>query len=163
MDDGIVLEMTSPTHLRPSPRIEGLDLHEVAAPDHAERLAHLYREIWRPLGGGGLGDWDGDRWARHLAEPGNEGHIATLDGEDVGMAVLGWSGRGDAAIFVMGVVPTAQGRGIGGDLVTRVVQRLWRPAPCGEHTTRVWLWTRPHEHPATVPHYLARGFVRAPS
>jgi len=160
--DGIVLEMTDPAQLVPSRRRPDLVLDEVPASAGA-RIGSLYRDIWGPLGGGGRSDWTDEQWVAELNQPGMTAWIAHLANNDVGMAQIGWSGRGDAGFTVVGVVPALQGQGVGGDLVTRLTALMWQtPAPNGRPTQRVWLWTVPDEHPHTIPNYLARGFVRGP-
>lgn len=159
---GIVLELTDPAQLIASPRHPDLELIEIPASSGA-RIGSLYREIWAPIGGGGRDDWSDEHWVAELAEPGMAGWIAQAGGRDAGMAEIGWSGRGDAGFMVIGVVPALQGRGFGGDLLTRLTRLLWdRAAPNGRPTERVWTWTVPDEHPHSIPNYLARGFVRGP-
>lgn len=101
---GIVLEMTGPTELVPSPRHPDLELTEVPASSGA-RIGSLYRDIWAPLGGGGRNDWSDEQWVTELSEPGMAAWVAQLGSRDVGMAQIGWSGRGDAGLIVIGVVP----------------------------------------------------------
>jgi GNAT superfamily N-acetyltransferase len=159
---GIVLEMTDPACLLPSRRRSDLELIEVSASAGA-RIGALYRAIWEPIGGGGRGAWSDEQWMAELNQPGMRAWVAQRAGADVGMAQIGWSGAGDAAFIVIGVVPAAQGEGIGGDLLTRLTRLMWQtPAANGEPTTRVWLWTIPGEHAHTITNYLARGFVRGP-
>ena len=159
---GIVLEMTDPSQLIPSQVQPDVGLIEVAASDGA-RIGALYRRIWEPMGGGGRSAWTDGQWVAELGQSGAGAWVARLRGEDVGMAELGWSGNGDAAFIVIGVVPAVQGRGIGGDLLTRLTRLMWlTPADSGQPTKRVWLWTVPDEHVHAVPNYLARGFTRGP-
>ncbi|WP_157973959.1 GNAT family N-acetyltransferase [Desertihabitans aurantiacus] len=159
---GVVLEMNDPRQLVPAPTRADVRLSQVDR-DDVPRFATLYRTIWAPLGGGGRVAWGVTDWRAELARPGTEAWIATLGGDDVGMAQIGWSGRGDAGFTVIGVIPACQGQGIGGDLLTRLTRRLWEhPAPNGRATHRVWLWTLADEHPHTIPSYLARGYRRGP-
>jgi len=159
---GIVLEMTDPAWLVPSRRLPDLVLREAPASGGA-RIGSLYRAIWEPIGGGGRSAWTDEQWVTELDDPDMRGWVAQLAGDDVGMAQIGWSGSGDAAFVVIGVVPAFQGQGVGGDLLTRLTRLMWQtPAANGEPTRRVWLWTVPDEHPHTIPNYLARGFVRGP-
>jgi GNAT superfamily N-acetyltransferase len=154
--------MTDPDQLTDSAPLPDLTLVEVPASDGG-RIGCLYRQIWDPIGGGGRGSWTDDQWISELAQPGMRTWIAQLDGQDVGMAEIGWSGKGDAAFVVIGVTPTYQGRGIGGDLLSRLTRLMWdQPAPNGQKTSRVWIWTIPDEHPHTIPNYLARGFHFTP-
>lgn len=159
---GIVLEMTDSAELVPSPRHPDLELTEVPASSGA-RIGSLYRDIWAPMGGGGRDDWSDEQWVAELAEPGMAAWVAQVGSTDAGMAQIGWSGRGDAGLIGIGVVPALQGQGLGGDLLTRLTRLLWEtPAPNGRPTDRVWIWTVPDEHPHTIPNYLARGFVCGP-
>lgn len=156
---GLVLEMTDHAQLIPAPVNADLTLLEVPS-SAAERIGALYRHIWQPIGGGGRGSWTEDQWMAELQQPGAAAWVAQLKGEDVSMAEIGWSGNGEAVIVVIGVLPAAQGRGIGGDFLTRLTRLMWQtPAANGEPTRRVWLWTVPGEHPHTILNYLARGFV----
>lgn len=155
---GVVLEMTDPDQLAESRRLPDLTLREVPASDGG-RIGWLYRQIWEPIGGGGRSSWTDDQWISELDQPGMRTWIAQLDGQEVGMAEIGWSGQGDAAFVVIGVTPSFQGQGIGGDLLSRLTRLMWNtPAPNGRQTTRVWIWTVLDEHPHTIPNYLARGF-----
>lgn len=155
---GVVLEMTDPDQLAESRLLPDLTLSEVPPSDSA-RVGRLYRQIWEPIGGGGRSSWTDDQWMSELDQPGVRAWIAQFDGREVGMAEIGWSGQGDAAFVVIGVTPSFQGRGIGGDLLSRLTRLMWNtPAPNGRNTTRVWIWTIPDEHPHTIPNYLARGF-----
>ncbi|SDE13985.1 Ribosomal protein S18 acetylase RimI [Auraticoccus monumenti] len=154
--------MNDPHQLVPAAARDDVHLSQIG---HSEvpRFAALYRTIWAPLGGGGREAWTVADWRSELAQPGTEAWIATLGGHNVGMAQIGWTGQGDAGFTVIGVIPSRQGEGIGGDLLTRLTRHLWEhPAPNGRATHRVWLWTLPDEHPHTIPNYLARGFQRGP-
>jgi GNAT superfamily N-acetyltransferase len=150
--------MTDPSQLMESRHQADLMISEVPARDGG-LIGDLYRRIWDPIGGGGRSSWTAQEWIHELDQPGMRAWVAQLDGQDVGMAEVGQSGHGDAAFVVIGVVPEFQGRGIGGDLLSHLTRRLWEtPAPNGQPTTRVWIWTIPDEHPHTIPNYLARGF-----
>ena len=152
--------MTDSAQLVPSQRHPHLTLAEIPASDGA-RVGSLYREIWEPLGGGGRSRWTDAQWVDELNQPGIGAWVARIDGSDAGMAELEWSATGDAAIVIIGVVPSLQGQGVGGDLLTRLSHMMWHtPGPSGRATQRVWLWTVPDEHSHTIPNYLARGFSR---
>lgn len=155
---GVVLEMTDFSQLIESHRRADLTMSEVPA-NSGGAIGDLYRQIWDPIGGGGRSSWTDREWIDELDQPGIGAWIARLDGRDVGMAQIGQSGHGDAGFVVIGVLPGFQGRGIGGDFLSRLTRHLWQtPAPNGQTTTRVWIWTIPNEHPHTIPNYLARGF-----
>lgn len=147
---GIYLEMTDPAQLRPSPEVPELVLTEVDAAA-AATVCQLYKEIWADTGG--RSGWTAAQWAEELGPTHIRTWLANLSGRPVGFAEVGWQGNGHVGIVVIGVVPDVQGHGIGGDFVSRITALAWAPP-----TTRVWLWTVPDEHPATIPNYLARGF-----
>ncbi|MFZ0215760.1 MAG: GNAT family N-acetyltransferase [Candidatus Dormiibacterota bacterium] len=160
MDRPVIhLEMTDPNQLhpaRPSPPIIVTEVSESAA----ALIGRLYNEIWTPLGGGGRKLWRPETWGTELHQPGVRTWLADFDGQPVGFAELEWRGDGNVAIVVIGIVPALQGKGVGGDFLTRMTSLAWQtPAPNGTPTARVWLWTSiPNEHPGTIPNYLARGY-----
>lgn len=159
MSDGIILEMADRTCLIPARQHAELQVVEIPVAEGG-RVAALYRAIFEPLGGSGRSAWTDQQWCDELAVLGMRVFVAQSGTDDVGVAQLGWSGQGDAAIIVYGVLPAYQGRGLGGDLLTRITRLLWdQAAPNGRPTDRVWLWTRPDEHPHTVLNYQARGYT----
>jgi RimJ/RimL family protein N-acetyltransferase len=152
---GIYLEMIDPKHLRASPMVPDLVVDEVT-PSAAPTICRLYREIWEDSG---RSAWSPERWVEELSPPHIRTWIASIGEEPVGFAEIGWQANGHVAIVVIGIVPPFQGRGIGGDFVSRMTNLAWQtPTSDGRPTTRVWLWTVPDEHPHTIPNYLSRGF-----
>jgi RimJ/RimL family protein N-acetyltransferase len=152
---GIYLEMTDPGQLRPSPRVPELVVDEVS-PSAAPTICRLYREIWD---NSGRSAWSPERWAEELSPRHIRTWIARIGEDPVGFAEIGWQTNGHVAIVVIGIVPPFQGRGIGGDFVSRMTHMAWTtPTSDGRPTTRVWLWTVADEHPHTIPNYLSRGF-----
>ena len=161
MDEtGITMEMTARSQLRPARQSLPLVIQEVSASD-AVLICRLYNEIWAPLGGGGRAGWQPERWMEELSQPGIRTWILKREAKPVGFAEMEWPGNANVAIVVIGVIPSVQGRGIGGDFLTRMTRLAWQtPAPNGTPTARVWLWTRPGQHPHTIPNYLARGYCQ---
>lgn len=152
---GIYLEMTDPKQLRSAPEVSELVLDEVSA-SAAPTICGLYKEIWDDSG---RSQWSAERWAEELSPPHIRTWIARIGDQPIGFAEIGWQGNGHVAIVVIGVIPSVQGRGIGGDFVSRLTRLAWEtPSSDGKSTTRVWLWTIPDEHPHTIPNYLSRGF-----
>ena len=147
---GVYLEMTDPTQLRPAREVAGLELEEVGA-GAAGTVCQLYKEIWADTGG--RSGWTPEQWTAELRPESIRTWLAGVGGRPIGFAEVGWQSNGHVGIVVIGVIPEFQGRGFGGDFVTRITRLAWDPP-----TTRVWLWTVPDEHPATIPNYLARGF-----
>ncbi len=152
---GIYLEMTDPQQLRSAPKVPALVLDEVSA-SAAPTICRLYKEIWD---NGGRSQWSPEQWAEELSLPHIRTWVATIGEQPVGFAEIGWQRNAHVVMVVIGVIPSFQRRGFGGDLVSRLTRLAWEtPASDGKPTTRVWLWTIPDEHPHTVPNYLSRGF-----
>lgn len=152
---GVYLEMTDSKHLRSSREVQELVLDEVSA-SAAPTICQLYNEIWDHSG---RSQWSAEQWAEELSPPHIRTWIARIGEQPIGFAEIGWQGNGHVAIVVIGVIPSVQGQGLGGDLLSRLTRTAWEtPASDGTPTTRVWLWTVPDEHPHTIPNYLARGF-----
>lgn len=96
---------------------------------------------------------------RGTESAGNPNVDSRIDEQPVGFAEIGWQRNGHVGIVVIGVIPSFQGCGIGGDFTSRMTRLAWEtPNVDGRPTTRVWLWTLPDEHPHTIPNYLSRGF-----
>lgn len=152
---GVYMEMTDPKQLRSAPEAPELILDEVSE-SAASTICSLYKKIWND---GGRSEWSPERWFEELASPDIRTWIAVVGEQPVGFAEIGWQSNGHVAIIVIGVIPSVQGRGFGGDLVSRMTQLAWdTPSSNGRSTTRVWLWTVPDEHPHTIPNYVSRGF-----
>jgi GNAT superfamily N-acetyltransferase len=114
----------------------------------------LYRRVGEPL-----------RWDQRSSMPELE-LKALLDGESLHIYVL-WDLEGDALGFCefdrsgfpqielknFGLVPEAQGRGLGPWLLATALQGEWRSNP-----DRVWLHTDAWDHPAAVRIYERAGF-----
>lgn len=153
--DGVYLEMTDPEQLLASAEVPELVLDEVSAAG-APTICELYNQIWT---NGGRSQWSPERWGEELSPPHIRTWIASVGDRRVGFAEVGWQRNGHVVIVVIGIVPTVQGRGIGGDFTSRVTRLAWdTPSADGKSTSRVWLWTIPDEHPHTIPNYLSRGF-----
>jgi len=114
----------------------------------------LYRRVGEPL-----------RWDQRSSMPGPELE-ALLDGESLHIYVL-WDLEGAALGFCefdrsdfpqielknFGLVPEAQGRGLGPWLLATALQGEWRSNP-----HRIWLHTDTWDHPAAVRIYERAGF-----
>jgi GNAT superfamily N-acetyltransferase len=152
---GVYLEMTDPMQLRSAPELPELVLDEVSAAA-APTICRLYEEIWDDSG---RSQWSPERWAEELSPPHIRTWIARISEQPVGFAEIGWQSNGHVVIVVIGVIPSFQGRGFGGDLLSRLTRLAWEePSSNGRVTSRVWLWTIRDEHPHTIPNYLSRGF-----
>jgi len=129
---------------------ERVTLERMACPDYLE----LYRRVGGPL-----------RWDQRLSMPADE-LAALLGGEALHIHVLR-DVHGEALGFCefdrrhfpqielknFGLVPEAQGRGLGPWLLATALQREWRSNP-----DRIWLHTDTWDHPAAIPIYERAGF-----
>jgi ribosomal protein S18 acetylase RimI-like enzyme len=89
-----------------------------------------------------------------LADPHTEIYAATRrDGSAVGMLELDFSVPGETEIYYFGLTADMTGRGHGGWLMAHALRLAWRP-----DTTRVWLHTCTHDHPAALRFYQRQGF-----
>jgi GNAT superfamily N-acetyltransferase len=148
------LEMASPGLLRPSssapPGIRVRREPEATA-------AGLARECYALVGG----PWhwtdrlhlDEAGWQALLEEEQGEVWVAREAETIVGYFQLAHRAP-DVEIHYFGLAPSHIGRGIGGWLLTRAVERAWALGP-----RRVVLNTCSLDGPAALPNYLARGFT----
>lgn len=74
-------------------------------------------------------------------------------GEPVGFCEFDRAGFPEIELKNFGLVPEAQGRGLGWWLLAIALQSEWRAGP-----TRVWLHTDTWDHPAALPLYQRAGF-----
>jgi len=119
----------------------------------AEYLA-LYRRVGEPL-----------RWDQRLRMP--EAELAALLGDGSLNIYVLRNGRGRALGFCefdrrafpeielknFGLIPEAQGRGLGRRLLSAALREEWQSRP-----TRIWLHTDTWDHPAAVRVYERAGF-----
>jgi GNAT superfamily N-acetyltransferase len=137
----------------PPPLHEGGERIAVESPTSSIYLA-LYQRVGEPL-----------RWDQRLLMPGEE-LAALLGGESLHIYVLR-DESGQALGFCefdrgalpeielknFGLIPEAQGRGLGPWLLSVALQGEWRSNP-----TRIWLHTDTWDHPAAVRVYETAGF-----
>ncbi len=149
------LAMTAPAQFRPSTHVpEGLHLERVGGDDLVPMAKTLYREVggrwhWRDRLG-----WSDSQWAAVMHRPGVELWVARRSGD---AAIAGYFELGiantDININYFGLVPAFMGRGIGGWLLTRAVERGWALG-----AERITLNTCTLDGEAALPNYRARGF-----
>jgi GNAT superfamily N-acetyltransferase len=144
------LELADPAELRPAgePRVAGIvEIARVDPPDGAVS-AWFYRRVGGP-----------HHWTDHLCRSPQgwqawadqvETWIATDDRRNAGYYEL----RPDAdavEIAYFGLLPDAQGQGLGGHLLTHALTRAFELAP------RAWLHTCTLDGPHALANYQARG------
>jgi GNAT superfamily N-acetyltransferase len=116
------LEMTDPRQLRPARGVGGearLEEEDASNPPLGRRL---YAAV-----GGGLGwtkrlGWADERWTEHLSRPGHETWILRVRGETAGYFELKRRPGASLEIAYLGLVPEFVGQGLGGYLLTTVVE-----------------------------------------
>lgn len=148
------LEMASRAALRPSTRPPPAGIRFVRIDDErgatARRCYHLVGADWQWTD---RRTWDVEEWAALLEEEQGELWVAR-DGEAiVGYAQLARRGR-EVDLHYFGLTPDYIGRGIGGWMLTRAVERAWAMG-----AERVTLNTCTLDGPGALPNYLARGFT----
>lgn len=147
------LEMTSPDELRPSRATPAqVELRMEEAPDAAPIAAAMYDLVggdwhWRDRA-----PWTDADWDAAIHRDGVELWTLTEDGAALGFFELAQA-AGTVEILYFGLAATAIGRGLGGWLLTKAVERAWAMG-----AERVILNTCTLDGPAALPNYVARGF-----
>jgi ribosomal protein S18 acetylase RimI-like enzyme len=98
--------------------------------------------------------WTDERLAEHLAQPNVAVWVLRESNRPVGYFELSIEDTASVEIAYFGLVPRAQGRGLGRRLLEAAIHvGFATPA------SRVWLHTCTLDHPAALPNYRARGFT----
>ncbi|HKI03468.1 MAG TPA: GNAT family N-acetyltransferase [Thermoanaerobaculia bacterium] len=148
------LEMTSPADLRPS-RSPAVDfpVRQACVP-----CPELNRFLYTAVGGDWFWidrlSWTYDQWLAWLGRPEVETWIGYLDGTPAGYFELEKQAAGSVELSYFGLLPRFIGRGLGGALLTRAVERAWEMGGA----SRVWVNTCNLDGPASLENYQARGF-----
>jgi GNAT superfamily N-acetyltransferase len=144
------LELTDRSGIRPAktPRSEGrIAIAKIDPPD-GSTSRWFYENVGRP-----------HQWTDHLGRSADEWQawadevetwVATVDGERAGYYELRAGPQG-TEIAYFGLLPDAQGQGLGGHLLTHALQRAFERAP------RVWVHTCTLDGPHALANYQARG------
>lgn len=119
----------------------------------AAAAADLYRDIGRPWHWTDRRHWTLDDWQRRLAQDDAEIHRLEDDEGVGGYFQLGMKGSDIAEIQFLGLKEDRIGRGLGGWLLGRAVERAWKRG-----AAKVELNTCTLDGPHALPNYLARGF-----
>jgi GNAT superfamily N-acetyltransferase len=144
------LEMTDPSELRPAgaPRTDGsVEITKVDPPDGATS-AWFYRHVGEPhqwTDHASRTDAEWQAWAESV-----ETWVATVDGDRAGYYELRPADDG-VEIAYFGLLPGAQGAGLGGHLLTQALIRAFELAP------RAWVQTCTLDGPHALANYEARG------
>lgn len=98
--------------------------------------------------------WTDERLAAHLADPNVAVWVLRNSGRPIGYFELARGENESVEIAYFGLVPAAQGKGLGKRLLEAAI-RVGFATPA----SRVWLHTCTLDHAAALPNYRARGFV----
>jgi GNAT superfamily N-acetyltransferase len=149
------LQMLDPDQLRPARRPRAaVDLARSHPPEGT--LARWFYENvgadWQWVDRLG---WTDLAWQDWVERPGHELWSCTADGATAGYFELDPDGSGSVELAYFGLLPGFEGRGIGGWLLTRALERAWTL----RGATRVYLHTCTLDGAAALPNYLARGLT----
>jgi len=147
------LEMSNPGQLQPrDPPPGNLALRRVLHP-----LPEFNRFLYTAVGADWYWterlDWDYRRWLAWVDRPTLETWVMYLDDTPAGYFELDVQPDDNIEVAYFGLLPPFTGRGLGGYLLTRAVQRAWQRG-----AARVWLHTCTLDHPSALANYQARGF-----
>jgi GNAT superfamily N-acetyltransferase len=149
------LEMLAPPErpIGPAP-LDGMSVRHVPAPS-----VEFYRGLYNAVGKDY--DWYSRRimtdaaLAAIIENPLDEMHVLEVNGEPAGFAELDRRQPGEVELVQFGLTQPFVGRGLGRWFLEWTIDRAWSYAP-----RRFWLHTCSLDHPAALPNYLKRGFVK---
>jgi GNAT superfamily N-acetyltransferase len=144
------LEMTDRAQLCPAPEPD-LEVDLVQARNPSPELG---RFLYSAVGGSWYWidrlAWTDEQWAERLGAV--ETWVAYVDGRPAGYYELDPTVAGEVEIAYFGLLPAFIGRGLGGWLLSRAIERAWQLAP-----RRVWVHTCTLDAPPALRNYQARG------
>ena len=144
--------MTDPAELRRVPRPD-LDVTLIHARRPSPELGRfLYTAVGGPWYWTDRLSWTYQRWLEWLARPGIETWVAHVDGTPAGYFELDGTTAGSVELAYFGLMPEVVGRGLGGWLLTKALERAWALGP-----RRVWVRTCSLDGPRALANYRARG------
>ncbi len=146
------LEILAPPAEAAEPPVADLELELREEPD-LDAYRRLYRKVGDPW------QWQARRRLEHeelqavIEHPANDLWIVKVAGEEAGFAELDYRNLPDAEIVYFGLTVDWVGKGLGGWLMSSILERAWtRPV------SRVWLHTCELDHPGALSFYLRCGF-----
>lgn len=146
------LEMLEPACLRPSRPAPDLHIERAELPS-PELSRFLYTAVGGPWYWLERLSWSYDRWLDYLDRPEHETWIGYLQGNPVGFIELELQPERQVEIAYFGLLPQFIGRGLGGYLLSRGIERAWEMG-----ARRVWVHTCTLDGSNALANYLARGF-----
>jgi len=148
------LEMHDPAQLVPR-RDPTRTLHTTQAKLPCPALNRFfYREVGRAWHWVDRLTWSDQQWMAYLGRDEQETWMVSLSGTPIGFFELEIQAGGrDIELVYFGLLPQFIGRGLGGPMLTCVIEQMWSRGP-----KRIWLHTCSDDHPAALANYRARGF-----
>src|ERR1700710_403799 len=145
------LELTDPAGIRPAaaPRTTGEVAMTRQDPPDGATNRWFYAEVGRPHAWTDHEHRTADEWQAWAETV--ETWVATVDDRRAGYYELHDTGDGSVEIAYFGLLPHAQGDGLGGHLLTHALTRAFELAP------RAWVHTCTLDGPHALPNYQARG------
>jgi GNAT superfamily N-acetyltransferase len=145
------LEMLDPSQLVPArSEARALEVVESRIP-----IPEYNRFLYSAVGGDYFWrdrlSWDYARWMQVLNRPGYETWVGFVHGAPCGYFELDVESD-SVEIAYFGLLPQFVGKGFGGALLSRAIERGWEKG-----ARRVWVHTCSLDHPAALSNYQARG------
>lgn len=97
--------------------------------------------------------WSEERWLEEITRPGSETWVAWIAGNPCGYFELERTDASNTRIAYFGLLPEFVGKGLGGWLLTRCIERAWATSP-----PKVVVNTSSLDHANARANYEARGF-----
>jgi GNAT superfamily N-acetyltransferase len=146
------LEMRSPAGLLPAKgRDKKLVLQRAEIP-----CPELNRFLYASVGGDWYWidrlSWNYDRWLEYLNRPQLETWVGYYLGTPAGYYELEMQPGAAVEIAYFGLLPEFIGKGMGGQLLMKAIERGWEMG-----ANRVWVHTCSLDGPTALANYLARG------
>jgi GNAT superfamily N-acetyltransferase len=147
------LEMHAPAELRAARAVvAGFEVRQAEVP-----APELNRFLYTAVGGDWFWidrlSWTYQQWLDYLNRAELETWVAYLSGTPAGYFELERQQEDNVELAYFGLLPQFVGRGLGGLLLARAVERAWAWG-----ARRVWLHTCTLDHPNAPAAYRARGF-----
>ena len=148
------LEMLDRSALQPSATVDGFEMQGVAPADAALNRRY-YEQVGADWNWKDRLPWSDIDWQTHIEREELSTWLATHEGEEVGYVELEQQPQGNVQISYFGLLPHAYGKGLGGAMLTRIVETAWDLPG----TERVWVHTCTDDHEAALANYQKRGFA----
>lgn len=148
-----ILEMTTPDEFQPKDAHHPVVRVEKMDPPFPEFNKFLHATVGYDYQWGGRTEWGQKEWYDYVNRDELETWVMYHNGNPAGYFELVKHANGDIQIDCFGLLPHFIGKGFGGFLLTKTIQRAWELAE-----GKVFLHTCSNDHPHALNNYQARGF-----